>query len=297
VARSRRPLVLCADDYALSPGVSRGIIEALAAARLSATSVLTTSDDWPAQARMLRPFQTTVDLGLHLNLTLGVPLGAMVRLAPSGQLPKLRDLVFAALLRRLPEQELRSEINRQIDAFETAMGQPPDFIDGHQHVQILPGIRRWLMDELRRRGLARRVWLRNSADSTWKIAARRIGASKAWLVARLGMGFAALARDQGFPFNDGFAGFSEFDPARDYGDDFRNYLKFPGRRHVVMCHPGHVDRALLTLDPVTQAREQELTFLLSRRFGDALDAANLVLMRFGAREAAVPGDPPPLNRR
>ncbi|HVT56350.1 MAG TPA: ChbG/HpnK family deacetylase, partial [Xanthobacteraceae bacterium] len=35
-----RRIVLCADDYALSPGVSAGIRELLAAGRLNATSVM-----------------------------------------------------------------------------------------------------------------------------------------------------------------------------------------------------------------------------------------------------------------
>ena len=33
---------LCADDFALSPAVTRGILEALAAGRLTATSAMTT---------------------------------------------------------------------------------------------------------------------------------------------------------------------------------------------------------------------------------------------------------------
>jgi chitin disaccharide deacetylase len=280
VAGSDRPFILCADDYGLSPGVSRGIVEAIGAARLSATSALTTARAWPEQGQALHPFKTKTDIGLHLNLTLGPPLAAMPQLAPSGQLPPLRQLIAAAVRRRLPEQEIRAEIIRQIDLFEATMGQPPDFVDGHQHVQILPGIRRWLMDELQRRGLARRVWLRNSADPLWRILARGASAAKAGLVACLASGFAAEARAYGFALNDGFAGFSRFDPARNYGNDFATYLKFPGRRHLVMCHPGHGDNDLLGVDPVAAARERELAFLLSPRFVATLRQHHVALARF-----------------
>ena len=74
---------LCADDYALSPGISRGILEALSAARLSATSVMTTRPFWPKDAHELRQFKTKADIGLHLNLTLGGPLGDMPAFAAS----------------------------------------------------------------------------------------------------------------------------------------------------------------------------------------------------------------------
>jgi chitin disaccharide deacetylase len=276
----RRPFILCADDYGLSSAVSNGIIEALANRRLSATSVLTTAIDLTAQMRALQPYRSTADIGLHLNLTLGSPLGAMARFAPRGQFPKLQSLLLAMARNGLPESEIRAEIGRQIDAFQSAIGQPPDFVDGHQHIQILPGIRRWLMEELQGRGLAGRVWLRNSADRLWKIAARRTSASKACFVACLAGGFAATARRHGFAINDGFAGFSGFDPARDYGQDFASYLKFPGRQHLIMCHPGRADVTPMHPDPLTKTRDLELAFLLSDRFTAILRAGNFAIARF-----------------
>ncbi len=276
-----RPFILCADDYALSPGVSRGIVEALAGGRLSATSVLATGADLPAEVRALQPYKGAVDIGLHLNLTLGSPLGVMAAFAPTGRFPKLHRLLLACARNGLPEREIRSEIRRQIDAFQAAMGQPPDFVDGHQHVQILPGIRQWLLEDLDGRRFAGRVWLRNSADVFWKIAARNTSAPKACFVACLASGFATMARNHGFAVNAGFAGFSVFDPVRDYGDDFATYLKFPGARHLIMCHPGRVDAGLLHRDPVTATRERELAFLLSDRFAAMLRAGRFVIARFG----------------
>ena len=56
---ARRPpparFVLCADDFALSPGVSRGIIDLIARGRLSATGCMTVSPFWPEHAEWLRP--------------------------------------------------------------------------------------------------------------------------------------------------------------------------------------------------------------------------------------------------
>ena len=193
-----------------------------------------------------------------------------------GVFPDIGPVVGAALTGRLPEAEVRAEIARQIDAFVDHLGAPPDFVDGHQHVQVLPGVRGWLIDELAQRGWAGKVWLRDSRDQLRAILARRVEAPKAAQVAALAIGFAARARAGGFQVNQGFAGFSAFDPARDYAADFETYLIAPGPRHLVMCHPGHVDAELATVDSVLASREAELNFLLS----DGLPAA---LARLGAR--------------
>ena len=66
-----KSITLCADDYALSHGVSAGILEALRAGRLSAVSVLTNGPRWPALGRDLARGEFDADIGLHFNLTLG----------------------------------------------------------------------------------------------------------------------------------------------------------------------------------------------------------------------------------
>ena len=107
---------LCADDFALTPGVSRGILEALEAGRVNATSVMTTRPYWPEGAKALQSFKAKADIGLHLNLTLGRPLGLMPQLAADGKLPNLSTLVWASMNWALPEAEIAQEIFRQLAA-------------------------------------------------------------------------------------------------------------------------------------------------------------------------------------
>lgn len=267
------PFKLCADDYALSPAVSAGILEALVAGRLSATSVMANRPDWPRAASELVRTAPGAEIGLHLNLTLGTPLSSMPVLAPGGRFPALSRLIANARRGRLPADEIRTEIAAQLDAFADALGRAPAYIDGHQHVHVLPGVRAVLFEVLGARGLAGRLWLRDSADRLSRILRRRVEAPKALALALFGRGFAAQAGARGFACNDGFAGFSSFDPRRDYAADFARYLIAPGPRHLVMCHPGRLDAELAAVDPVTTPREQELAFLLSQRFEDVLGHA------------------------
>jgi hypothetical protein len=75
--------------------------------------------------------------------------------------------------------------------------------------------------------------------------------------AALALGFADAARRRGLPVNDSFAGFSDFDVKVPYADELRSALLQPGRRHLVMCHPGHPDAELAGLDPVVGRRRME----------------------------------------
>lgn len=270
---------LCADDFALSPGVSRGILEALAAGRVSAVSVMTTRPSWPKGAREIRPFKAKAEIGLHLNLTLGSPLGDMPAFAASGRLPEIRQLVKAARKKDLPGGEIAREISRQLDRFYEHFGAAPAFVDGHQHVQILPQIRTALFACLEQRGLSGKIWVRTSADRPSAILRRGAEVAKALGIAWLGRGFAREAAARGFLTNDGFSGFSAFDPGQDYAAEFARYLRAPGQRHLIMCHPGYCDEELVTADPVTLSRERELSFVLSPAFTDMLDRKGARLAR------------------
>jgi hypothetical protein len=271
---------LIADDYAITAGVSRGILRLLEHGRISGTGAMTNRPHWKGWSHALRGFSGQADLGVHLNLTLGAPLTEMPAFAPGGALPAIADVAKGALSLRLPQAELRAEIGAQLDAFEDAMGRPPDFVDGHQHVHGLPGVRRALMAALAERyGRGRKPWLRDPADAMSRIVARGRQIQKALAIGGLCVGFAGAAGKAGFLLNDGFAGFSSFDPEQDFAVDFASYLTAPGERHLVMCHPGEIDDELGKVDPVVATRSIELSFLLSDRASDCMAAAGLALAR------------------
>ncbi len=273
--------ILCADDYGMTEAVSRGLLEVAAAGRISAASAMASLPDWRRAAGDWSAARPDVDLGLHVTLTVGAPLGPMPRLAPGGAFPGVGALAAAALSRRLPREEVEAEIGRQIDAFCDATGAAPTHVDGHQHVHVLPGVRTALFAALERRGLAH-VPMRDSSDAPGRIARRRAFCGKAAKVNALAAGFRRAANRAGHALNQGFAGYSDFAPDRYDARRFASYLAAPGPRHLVMCHPGRVDDALRRLDPVTDARERELAFFLSPEFADLLAVRDARLVRHDA---------------
>jgi predicted glycoside hydrolase/deacetylase ChbG (UPF0249 family) len=170
-------------------------------------------------------------------------------------------LLVKALAGRVQQDEIVREVSRQLERFETELGSPPDFIDGHQHVHALPGVRKAVVYALRQRFAGRRTLVRDPADGPVAIVARGAAVAKSLLLAALAAGFGALVRQSGFPTNHGFSGVSSFDETVPYPRELERFFMRPGPRHLVMCHPGYPDAELARLDPVVGRRKAELETL------------------------------------
>jgi len=55
-------------------------------------------------------------------------------------------LLRAGLLRRLDPEIIHAELMVQLSAFNELFGRAPDFVDGHQHAQLFPVVRRRVPD-------------------------------------------------------------------------------------------------------------------------------------------------------
>jgi chitin disaccharide deacetylase len=171
-------------------------------------------------------------------------------------------LMAWACLPPLVQAEIRDEIERQLDRFETGLRFPPDHVDGHQHVHVLPTVRGALLDAVARRYGGRPPLVRDPTDRLSASSARSAARPKAILVGLLATGLARAADRRGLPVNDTFAGFSDFRAGSPYGEELAAALREPGRRHLVMCHPGHPDAELARLDTVVERRRMEYDALM-----------------------------------
>ncbi len=255
-------LTLCADDYGLAPGVGAAIRDLIAKGRLQATGCMTGSPHWPAEAGLLKPLADRADIGLHVTLTDQRPLGPMPGLAPDGRLPPLGRLLTLALARRLDRAEIACEVERQFDAFETALGRAPDFIDGHHHVHQLPVVRDVVLDLWRRR-MGRRGWVRSCFEPHRAILRRGVSPFRAQVIAELGRDLRRRLERDHVPHNTSFRGVYDFSGRVPFTDLFATFTDRPTGRTLVMVHPGLVDDALREADSLTGQREVEYRFLAS----------------------------------
>jgi predicted glycoside hydrolase/deacetylase ChbG (UPF0249 family) len=257
------PVLLCADDYALAPGVSRAIEELAEHGRLSATSALVTTPDWPEHGKNVAALRAHIAVGLHIDLTLGPARGASRTLAPDGTFPRIGKLIRRALAGTVKPDDVQAEVLRQIERFVAIAGRLPDFVDGHQHAHALPNIRAGVLAALSEAFPSGGILVRDPSDRASRILARKAAVGKSLLIASLSSGFGAAARERGFLTNDGFSGVSPFARTTPFSEELARFFAEPGPRHLVMCHPGYVDDALRAVDPVVERRRDELDTLTS----------------------------------
>lgn len=284
-------VLLCADDYGLSPGVNAAIRDLIGAGRLTATSVMALCPHWRTDAAALRALSGKADVGLHFTLTDQPPLGAMPSLAPNGRLPPLGRLMRLAYTGGLAsgtvQPEIRAELARQIDAFTDAWGAPPAYIDGHQHIHQLPGVREAVADALTALPGAApsKPYVRLCHEPIADVLRRKVAVPKTLLIGRLGGGLARLARQRGIPANDRFRGVYDFSGRTPFGALMARFLDAPRGRTLVMVHPGIPDAALRDADQLVEPRRVEYDYLKGPDFAALLEERGLRLARFAELQA------------
>jgi len=272
-----RRIILCADDYGLSPGVNRAILELIARGRINATSVMTVApafDRESSSALQDAAREKDCQIGLHLTLTAPFrPLTMHFRPLHGDTFLPLSRLLGASLLRRLDRVMLQAEISAQLAAFERMFGRAPDYVDGHQHVQAFPQVRDAFLAAVR--DAAPNAWIRQCG----RVAeAKRSAADlKSFTLDMLSVGLRKRAARRGVAFNPAFAGAYDFTRKSDFANLFGVFLEGLPEGGLVMCHPGFVDETLIALDPLTHRREREYQFLASEAFQGLLTARNFVL--------------------
>jgi predicted glycoside hydrolase/deacetylase ChbG (UPF0249 family) len=179
----------------------------------------------------------------------------------------------AGLLRRLDPEIIHAELMVQFATFTELFGRAPDFVDGHQHVQLYPQVRDGFLSAVKQ--AAPGAWVRQSGRN--QPLTRRLGAPKALFLDILSAQFRDCAARAGIASNPGFAGAYDFSRPADFGALIQQFIEELPEGGVVMCHPGFVDDILVSLDPLTEQREREYAFLRGEQF-PALLAANGVTL-------------------
>ncbi len=266
---------LCADDYGISPAVNRAIRDLVGRGRLNATSVMVGTPSFSqAEADALKALDADsrrVAIGLHVTLTAPfTPLSTGYGPLDDGKFLPIGRMFVAAFLRRLRPEALQREIARQADAFKAAFGRPPDFLDGHQHVHLLPQVRDAFLAVAAQ--AAPNAWVRQCGQH-----ARRLADLKGLVLDRLSGRFRARAARQGVRTNPAFAGTYDFRADADFAALFPRFLDGLPQGSVVMCHPGFVDAELTRLDPLTTLREREYAYLAGETFPRLLAERGMTL--------------------
>jgi predicted glycoside hydrolase/deacetylase ChbG (UPF0249 family) len=255
-----RSVVLCADDYGLSPGVGRGIRELLEEDRLSATSCMVIYPEFETEGPLLRHWLDRVDIGLHFTLTADRSANSLMR---------------AAYLRRLDKAAVAAELERQLATFVRVMGRNPDYVDGHQHVHLLPGVREAVVGTAKRIG----AYVRSTQEPIGREMVARASSVEAAFLSWTSGPLQSLIGRENLVTNRGFRGVRTFRETVPYRALFQRMIAGAADGCLVMCHPGHVDDVLASRDGVLDPREDEWKYFASEDFPRDISAAGLQLSR------------------
>ncbi len=136
-------LIVNADDFGLTEGTNRAIIDAHCNGIVTSTSLLANGYAFEHAVSLARE-HPSLGVGVHLTLTEGPAVADQVidQLYPggNGKLPLgNQPFVRALAAGRLPRAAIRREFEAQVGAV-VAAGIRPTHIDGHKYIHLLPGI-------------------------------------------------------------------------------------------------------------------------------------------------------------
>lgn len=291
-----KQIILCADDFAQNEAISEGIVSLAKMKRINAISCIVNSACWDEMHGELSSAKQTNFVGLHLNLTLGQPLSSMWRKHEGERFTGLSQLLKRAYLKRLDLNMVIAEIRAQIDVFTHTMHVYPDFIDGHEHIQQLPIIRRALLQvHASQMGHVSDTFETFSEENTiheqrhvasffrnthngWRDFLSMHSFPKCQLLAMLGgrRFKRTLIRDQ-IPTNTSFSGIYNFRNASKYRTYFKRFLEKTQDGGLIMCHPGNPSND--THDPLHAHRRHELDYFMSDVFLSDLEDNSFRLIK------------------
>lgn len=124
-------LVINADDFGLCDGVTLGIFNAMTKGIVTSTTMMVNTIGSKYASSLVKKYNLNV--GLHINLSLGKPLSNCTSLLVNGEFVRRRCLDVDEVL----ESDILMEIEAQYNRFVELVGDKPTHIDTHLYTHQL----------------------------------------------------------------------------------------------------------------------------------------------------------------
>jgi len=164
-------LIINADDFGLTPGINRAILELHQAGVLTSATLMANGPAFDDAAAIAHA-NPTLGIGCHVVLTDGDPVSPPdtipTLLAPKTRhlRPSLIGFLRALLLNRITEADIEREAESQIQKLLTA-GIRPTHLDTHKHTHLFPQVNRPLLRIAERLQIPA---IRNPFEQPWSLA-------------------------------------------------------------------------------------------------------------------------------
>jgi hopanoid biosynthesis associated protein HpnK len=281
-----RRLIINADDFGLTSGINRAILEAHQQGIVTSTTLMANGPAFQ-DAVQLSQSLPKLSVGCHVVLTDGQPVldASQVSTLVEGQSLRFRDplskVLLATFAGRLDENQIEAEAQAQIRKLQAA-GIVVSHFDSHKHTHLLPQILRPLLRAAKACGVravrnpfgpVRFGTIRNR-PKLWKrygeLRVLRVFAGK----------FRRAIEQSGLKTPDGTLGIVNTGALDE--SLFHSILRsLPHGTWEFVCHPGYNDSELQKVQTrLRESRAQELRILASQKSREVAMEAGIDLISY-----------------
>jgi hopanoid biosynthesis associated protein HpnK len=284
-------LIVNADDFGLTDGVNRAVLEAHQNGIVSSATLLANGSAFDSAVELSRTVPL-LGVGIHLNLSEGRPVAnaprgssllnpqGMLYLSPSG-------LAWRLLVGKISPRDIETELRAQVEKVLSA-GIMATHLDGHKHVHMLRPVFRIVLRLAREYGIRGvRCSVESLTGLTGILRHRPLDLGtvlKQYLGGRVlrvySQGFRRLVKDAGLCQPEFFVGLTQtgFLDSCILGEIL---CRLAEGVTELMCHPGYLDGDLRGLPTRLLAqREQELEALTDPRMRDLIASQGIELINY-----------------
>ncbi|HXA83681.1 MAG TPA: ChbG/HpnK family deacetylase [Candidatus Dormibacteraeota bacterium] len=281
-----RRLIVNADDFGLTSGVNRAIIEGNRSGIVTSATLMANARASDA-AIDLAMAQPSLKTGCHVVLIDGVPLAenlpSLTNDAPLFR-TNLKQFAIAAVRKQIDAEEIQREVEAQICKIQSR-GITLTHVDSHKHTHMFPHVLRPLLRAAKACGVRA---VRNPFEParSWPagIVLRTPGL---WLRSAGVMAFQMFAaefrralNEEGMVSTDGTVGIA-VTGMLDQQKLLRILAALPEGTWELVCHPGYSDADLQAAGTrLTQSREVELSALTSAEIRKVLAHHQIELISY-----------------
>ena len=278
-----RRLIVNADDFGLTTGVNRGIVQSHQHGIVTSTTLMACSKRFSEAASATKELPR-LSVGCHVVLVDGEPTadpGRISSLVPNGAPPQFRVSLmnFAAMASsgRLDERQIEAEITAQIQKLQSA-GVVVSHLDSHKHTHMFPVVLRGMLQAARKCGVRA---IRNPFEPLVFVKfARWKRQFQLRMMSNFRRTFRRALDDAGIMTPDGCIGIAATGGLNE--EAFQQLIeKLPEGTWEFVCHPGYNDQELDTVRTrLRESREKELAILTSDAAKEALRREQVELISY-----------------
>jgi chitin disaccharide deacetylase len=271
-------LIVNADDYGLTPGVSAGIRRAALTGIVTSTTAMMNQPDVMEALPLALGLCPRLGLGVHLTLTIGRPLlpAAKVRslLDENGSFYRQQTLIDH--LSEVKPEEALAEWSAQVEKFISVTGKNPDHLDSHHHSSYFtPGLFKQMLVLAKKYACPIRLPYGKNLEFGVDYLKSSSIEDDLQLIQELLSQFCPSAPDT-------FCG--------DFYDESVNQVNLHQILHKasqleiksteIMCHPAEVDEILRSLSSYAEPRARELAVLTDPQINSFISSFPFQLSSF-----------------